>query len=258
MLEIKNASLYYADRTVFENLSFTVLAGKWLAVLGRSGVGKTSLLRLIAGLHHFKTQKNTLIKGQALWQQKVNFDVAYMAQQDGLLPWLSILDNVVLSSHLTGKKPDFAEAKHLLAAVGLQQYVHQKPKALSGGMRQRVALARTLIQHHDLILMDEPFSALDALTRIEMQTLSANLLRQAGKTLVMVTHDPWEALRLADTILILKGETTATIAAKMDLPVTQTIREATDAEMIQAYSLLLQHLNAAPAVSITASNLTDT
>ncbi len=238
MLDIHNATLCYAEHLIFADLSFSLAPCQWLAIMGPSGVGKTTVLRLIAGLHYARPEPETKISGVVTWQGHTQFEVSYMAQQDALFPWLSVLDNVLLPFHLSGKACRRLEAQKLLQAVGLKAYQDHKPKTLSGGMRQRVALARTLIQHRELVLMDEPFSALDAMTRMEMQDLSANLLRPAQKTVVMVTHDPWEALRLADTILILGGNP-ATIVTHIDLPFYQGPRDITDPKMIKAYQSLM-------------------
>lgn len=240
MLNVKSAALYYAKHCIFENVNFTLNQGKWLAIMGKSGVGKTSLLRLIAGLTTLRPEKETQVCGEVTWQGDKKFDVAYMAQQDGLFPWLSVLDNVLLPFHLAGKKSDAAMAAALLQSMKLAQYRHTKPRKLSGGMRQRVALARTMIQQTPLVLMDEPFSALDAMTRLQMQALSFKLLREAQKTVVMVTHDPWEALRLADTILILEGSP-ARIAAEIILPESEEIRDITHPDIIKYYQDIMQH-----------------
>ncbi|MCX7122393.1 MAG: ABC transporter ATP-binding protein [Gammaproteobacteria bacterium] len=206
MLEVKAATLYYSEALVFQNLSFRLESGQCLALLGASGVGKTSLLRLIAGLHQKRPQAKTRVTGQVLWKGSPVFNVAYMAQQDGLLPWRTTLENVLLSFQLQGIQSPIASAKALLIEVGLGGVLSAYPDQLSGGMRQRVALVRTLLQDAPLVLMDEPFSALDAITRLEMQDLSSQLLRGAHKTVLMVTHDPLEALRLADEIKVMSGD----------------------------------------------------
>lgn len=241
MLEVKNATLTYADTVIFKKLNFSVEAGKWLAIMGPSGVGKTSVLRLIADLNHLRPEEKTEIEGEVTWLQKKSFHRAYMAQQDGLFPWLSVHDNVLLPFHLNGKVKPIAEAQSLLAAVKLEKFQKYKPQSLSGGMRQRVALARTLIQHTPLVLMDEPFSALDAMTRLEMQALSFDLLRQAKKTVVLVTHDPWEALRLADTVIVLRGAP-AQIKTQIELPAATSIRDITQPQMLEYYHHLMRFL----------------
>lgn len=166
-------------------------AGETVAILGTSGCGKSTLLRLIAGL--LPGPPSPLV-GQVAW----------MAQQDLLLPWLSLQDNILLGARLRGDVPDLALAQSLLTRLGLADRANALPASLSGGMRQRAALARTLMEDRPLVLMDEPFSALDAITRAAMQELASDML--AHRTVLLVTHDPAEACRLADRIFILSGQ----------------------------------------------------
>jgi putative hydroxymethylpyrimidine transport system ATP-binding protein len=126
-----------------------------------------------------------------------------MSQRDDLLPWLSVIDNVTLGARLRGQPLGRAEALALLERVGLVAQKDQLPATLSGGQRQRAALARTLMEDRPLVLMDEPFSALDAITRARLQVLAAGLL--AGRTVLLVTHDPLEALRLGHRIQVMTG-----------------------------------------------------
>jgi putative hydroxymethylpyrimidine transport system ATP-binding protein len=173
-------------------VSLECAAGPTTCLLGRSGVGKTSLLRHLAGLLPGTTPAGP---------------VAYMAQRDLLLPWLSVLDNVLLGYRLRGDEPArrAAEprARALLADVGLADRLHDLPRTLSGGMRQRAALARTLCEDRPIVLMDEPFAHLDAVTRLDLQDLAARLLE--GRTVVLVTHDPLEALRIGHEVRVLSG-----------------------------------------------------
>ena len=127
-----------------------------------------------------------------------------MAQQDLLLPWLSAQENITIGQRLRGEIPDISRARMMLSQVGLEGYEKALPETLSGGMKQRVALARTLMEDRPIILMDEPFSALDAITRLRLQELTVNLLR--GRTIIFVTHDPLEALRISDHIYIVSGK----------------------------------------------------
>ncbi len=181
----------YGDRTVLAPFSLDLAAGETIAILGASGCGKSTLLRLIAGL----------LPGQP---SPLAGQVAWMAQQDLLLPWLSLQDNILLGARLRGEVPDLALAQTLLARLGLADRATALPASLSGGMRQRAALARTLMEDRPLVLMDEPFSALDAITRAAMQELASEML--AHRTVLLVTHDPAEACRLADRIFILSGQ----------------------------------------------------
>jgi putative hydroxymethylpyrimidine transport system ATP-binding protein len=198
-LSLNNARIDYASHTLFRDLSARLDAGSWTALLGRSGCGKSSLLRLLAGLempdHH--TLELTTDDGKPLAGR-----VAWMAQQDLLLPWRRVLDNLCLGDDLHRRPRDTERARELLAAVGLEGREQAWPDALSGGQRQRVALARTLYQQAPVVMMDEPFSAVDAITRLELHDLASRLLD--GRTVLMVTHDPLEALRLADQLLVLR------------------------------------------------------
>jgi putative hydroxymethylpyrimidine transport system ATP-binding protein len=197
-VDVRQASLRYAGAWLFDRLDFTLPAGRWTCLLGPSGVGKSSLLRLIAGLV-------VPDAGEVVCSDRLPLvpRLAWMGQQDNLLPWLTVLGNAMLGARLRGEPPDRAAAEALLARVGLTPQRDQRPATLSGGQRQRAALARTLMEDRPVVLMDEPFSALDAITRARLQVLAARLL--AGRTVLLVTHDPLEALRLGDRIHVMAG-----------------------------------------------------
>lgn len=204
-VSLRGARLDYAGRTVFQDLDLVLAPGSWTGLLGESGVGKSSLLRFLAGCTQGATQLGQVSCGDGL---PLAGRVAYMAQQDLLLPWLSVLDNVTLGHRLRDgshrQAAVRARAQGLLAAVGLADRATALPASLSGGMRQRAALARTLMEDRPLVLMDEPFSALDAITRLRLQDLAAELL--AGRSVLLVTHDPLEALRICHRVLVLAGQ----------------------------------------------------
>jgi len=200
-VSVRGARLDFGGRPLFEGVDLELAAGTWTCLLGPSGVGKTSLLRLIAGLAE-PAPGTTIACGDA---GPVEGRIAYMAQQDLLLPWLTASANVAFGSRLRGERGrgTAARARELLEMVGVGARAAARPAALSGGERQRVALARTLMEDRPLVLMDEPFSALDAITRYRLQALAARLL--AGRTVLLVTHDPLEALRLGHRVQVMRG-----------------------------------------------------
>lgn len=233
-VSLRAARLVYAGLTLFDGLDLELAAGSFTGLLGPSGIGKSSLLRLLVGLMP-PGVSGQLCGGDGL---PLTGRVAYMAQQDLLLPWLNVLDNVLIGSRLRGEKPDRQRAQELLERVGLANYAAARPEALSGGMRQRVALARTLMENRPVVLMDEPFSGLDALTRLRLQAMAAELL--AGRTVLLVTHDPLEALRLGEHILVMNGRPVA-LHTLPDLP-GDPPRDPGDPAMQAAYRAILQRL----------------
>jgi putative hydroxymethylpyrimidine transport system ATP-binding protein len=232
-IAVHAARLVYDGQALFDELDFALSAGHCTCLLGPSGVGKSSLLRLLAGLLPGAASSVTCDDGQPLAGR-----AAYMAQQDLLLPWLSVLDNVLLGYRLRGQPLPREAAAALLTRIGLGDRLTARPDALSGGMRQRVALARTLIEDRPVILMDEPFSALDAVTRIKLQTLAAALLR--GRTVLLVTHDPLEALRLGHRIHVMTGRP-ARLSPALEPP-GATPRDVADPEVLRLQGELLKHL----------------
>ncbi|PML60140.1 ABC transporter ATP-binding protein [Vibrio lentus] len=240
-VQLSNATLRYRDseHATLSGLSLSLNAGKWTVLLGRSGCGKTTVLRYLAGLLDDKVEwQGTLATSDEL---PLTDRIAYMAQQDLLLPWLSVIDNVCLSHRFQNPVSDKAQqtnqALELLAAVGLAEHASTMPDQLSGGMRQRVALARTLMQDKPVVLMDEPFSALDAVTRHKLQSLACELLRD--KTVVLITHDPQEAVRLADNLYVLQG--TPANAQSLSVPNTLTPR-VLDGECAELQQAILDQL----------------
>ena len=224
---------------MFSGLDLELPAGQWTSILGQSGVGKSSLLQLLCGI-----ADDAQVEGRIHCSdgQPLSGRVAWMAQDDLLLPWLNVLDNVLLAAHLQpGRSIQDAQrerARYLLAQVGLLDLAQARPGQLSGGQRQRVALARTLFQDRPLVCMDEPFSALDAITRLKLQDLAAQLL--AERSVLMITHDPLEALRLSDRVLVLAGQ-----PARLSSPITPpgpAPRQVTDHDVLCLQGQLLELL----------------
>ncbi len=218
---------------IFGPVDLTVPPSGWTCLLGPSGVGKTTLLRLLAGIEDVATLDGSIIASD---RAPLPGRIALMAQSDLLMPWLNVIDNVMLGARLRGDTPDHARAQDVLARVGLASHAKKHPDALSGGERQRVALARTLMEDRAVVLLDEPFSALDARTRAEMQDLAADLLK--GRTVLMVTHDPGEAIRLGDQVVLLTERGCEAIA----LPDTRPPRAVDDAQALAAQGALLARL----------------
>lgn len=237
-ITIEKCSLTFSHHIVFSNFNLTIKAGSWVSLLGCSGVGKTSLLKLILRLRPLQSGQITATDGQPLKSR-----MAYMAQQDLLMPWLSILDNVLLGYRLRGQDPTkhhlIEKANALLQEVGLDHVASLKPKALSAGMRQRVALIRTLIENKPIVLMDEPFSALDVATRCKMHELTFKLLK--GKTVLFITHDPLEAIRLADVIYVMQGEPVQ--LSEPIVPEGKRVRDISTQSTLKLYSHLLHLLS---------------
>jgi len=235
-ISLQNATVIYQGKPLFENLSVDFAAGQYTCLLGPSGIGKSSLLRFLAGLlpHAFgKVSSND--------QQTLQGRIAYLSQHDCLLPWLSALDNVWISLRLSKQRltPSLRQvAINLLKDLGLAEVAHLPPHALSGGMRQRLALARILFENKPVILLDEPFSAIDAITRLQLQDLTARYFKD--RTVIFVTHDPLEALRIAQHIYILAGKP-AYIANTLS-PSGMPPRAATDPNLLQLQGELWQYL----------------
>lgn len=237
MIRLSGSLKTRENNALFKNIEFSLFTGGWTCLLGPSGVGKTTILRLFASLE---------THGQ--FEGAIGFTngdpvpaCAYMAQQDLLMPWLNVLENVCLGASLRGEMADRKRAHDLVVRVGLSDHIEKKPGQLSGGMRQRAALARTLMEDQPLVLLDEPFSALDATTRADMQELAHELL--TGRTVLLVTHDPGEAARLGDQIFILKETGLSEAASKNESDIVAA--EAPDTLRLQA--LLLSKLRGSDA-----------
>ena len=202
MLTFDNLSKTYADGTrALAGITAEVAAGEILALVGGSGCGKTTLLRLVAGLDR-ASEGRIVLDGKAITEPRA--DVGVIFQEPRLFPWLSVADNVGfgLSDLAAGERQRLVG--HALERVGLGGYDRRWPRELSGGQQQRVAIARALITRPKLLLMDEPFSALDATTRASLHDHLLALWEESRPTVVMVTHDVEEAVTLADRIMVMQ------------------------------------------------------
>ncbi|HUF57377.1 MAG TPA: ABC transporter ATP-binding protein [Thermohalobaculum sp.] len=229
-------TILFEGRPLFDDIELALVPGGWTCLLGPSGVGKSSILRVFAGLDTGGSFRGRVTAADGL---PVAGRVAFMAQTDLLAPWASVRRNVTLGARLRGERPDAKRAERLIARVGLAQAAEKRPAELSGGMRQRAALARTLMEDRPFVLLDEPFSALDAATRAGMQELAHELL--AGRTKLLITHDPAEAARLGDRIHLLSH---GGLSAPVTLP-SPPIRAPDAPEVLEAQARLLSEMRSA-------------
>ncbi len=190
--------------SVLEAVDLDVADGQFVSIIGPSGCGKTTLLNIIAGLDQ-PTTGVVELDGEP-FPQRLGM-VAYMQQKDLLMPWRTVLDNAILPLEVRGlpRREARQRAESLLGPFGLEGFAKHYPSALSGGMRQRAAFLRTFLADRDVVLLDEPFGALDALTRSQMQEWLMDIWAETGKTIVLITHDVEEAILLSDVIYVLRA-----------------------------------------------------
>lgn len=206
LLEVRDVSLSYhslsGETPALSNISFDLMPGEFLAIAGPSGCGKSTLLNLISGL--LTPEKGSIYMGDRPVGTP-NTRIGYMLQKDHLLEWRSIYRNVILGleirHQLTPSKKELAD--QMLATYGLDKFRNARPSQLSGGMRQRAALIRTLLLKPELLLLDEPFSALDYQTRLNVSDDIGKILKKENKPAILVTHDIGEAISMADRVVIL-------------------------------------------------------
>ena len=205
LIHIADVTKSYDSRQVLHDINFDIKKGEFVAFVGESGGGKSTLLRLIAGLEQI-TSGELLMDGVAL--TGLNKRARVMFQDDRLLPWMTVLDNLSFKSRRAAEKE---RAQSLLELVQLKDFATHFPNQLSGGQKQRVALARALMSSPELLLLDEPLGALDALTRANMQELIADVVNQEQLTTILITHDVREAVKMADRVVAIKGGTTGLV-----------------------------------------------
>ena len=214
-LEVSGLSFSYDNKKLFENLDFSIKEGEFVSLLGPSGCGKSTILKLLTGVIQAETGRIT-VDGQPVTGLSEHF--AYMPQNDLLFPWKTILDNVCLYGQIHGSMEEMRrEASKNFPAFGLEGYETKYPSSLSGGMRQRAAFLRTALCKADILLLDEPFGALDVITRGDMQDWLISMRARLNRTVLLGTHDMDEALYLSDRILIL-NQAPAHITCEIEIP----------------------------------------
>jgi NitT/TauT family transport system ATP-binding protein/sulfonate transport system ATP-binding protein len=225
--------------TVLQNMNIDIQENEFVCIVGPSGCGKSTLLRLIAGLE-FPTEGNVLYRGENL--TKPRKEIGMVFQNYSLMPWLNVEDNIAMG--LNFKRVAQAEKKNtvdeFLKIIGLEKFRKSYPHELSGGMQQRVAIARTLANSPDVVLMDEPFGALDAYTRILLQKELLRIWEYDKKTIIFVTHSVDEAIYLADRIILMSGiKGAVSREVSVDIP---RIRDRADSRYAKLTQELLEEL----------------
>jgi ABC-type nitrate/sulfonate/bicarbonate transport system ATPase subunit len=227
-LRIEGLTKAYGDLPVLDGVSLTVASGEFVALVGPSGCGKSTLFDVVAGLEPADGGRVLVDGAEATGRTDA---VAYMPQQDLLFPWRTVLDNTTLGLEVAGMRRRAARerARPLFAAFGLAGFEGARPGELSGGMRQRAALLRTVVQDRPVLLLDEPFGSLDALTRTEMQVWLSEMRTRFGWTVLLVTHDVREAVLLADRVAVLGPRPTSVLReVRVDMPRPRDISVLTD------------------------------
>lgn len=246
-ISLQGIGLSYANKPLFSRLNAHFKGGSWHSILGRSGVGKSSLLQSIAGLLSDTTLEGRVVADD---ERPLQGRIAWMGQRDSLLPWLNVQENVLLGVRLRKQRSSINQTRalDLLGQVGLGDLADRMPEQLSGGQRQRVALARTLMEDKSVVLMDEPFSALDAITKLQLQDIAATLLHD--RTVLLITHDPLEALRLSDEVWVMVGRPVSMnrMFCIDDMPAPRALD---DARILSWQGELLSHLQRDLEVSVT-------
>lgn len=222
ILELKDIGYSYhslhGETLALQNISFGVKEGEFVAIVGPSGCGKTTLLSILAGL--LEPEKGTILVNNP--DGSLSYPrIGYMLQRDHLLEWRTVYQNVTLGLEINHMLTEerIAYIRKLLEDYGLSSFADKRPSELSGGMKQRAALIRTLALNPQLLLLDEPFSALDYQTRLMVSADICKLIRQTGKTMIIITHDLSEAISLADRVIILTKRP-ATVRTEINIHLT--------------------------------------
>ena len=250
LLKLSDVSYSYhevnGETLALSNISFTLDPGEFLAIVGPSGCGKSTLLSLICGL--LTPEEGTIsLRGKPL--QEAGANIGYMLQKDHLFEWRTIYSNVILGLEIQKKltKEHLSNVDSMLETYGLSSFREARPSQLSGGMRQRAALIRTLALEPDLLLLDEPFSALDYQTRLSVCDDIAAIIKKEEKTAILVTHDLSEAISMADHVLVLSrrpGRVQKMVPISFDMEDRTPMRSRNAPEFKEYFNLIWKELNA--------------
>ena len=227
---------------VLDDIQLTVGEGEFVSIIGPSGCGKSTLLNIVAGLDSPDSGTVTVGGDQGV---SALGRVGYMQQKDLLLPWRTVLDNAILGLELHGvpRRQARTRALEFTEFFGLKGFENQYPYALSGGMKQRAAFLRTMLMDQEIVLLDEPFGALDALTRVQMQEWLLELWDSLRKTIVLITHDMDEAILLSDRVYVLTQRPgRVTLVLDVDLPRPRSYEQVTEPQFARLKSRLLEPL----------------
>lgn len=241
----------YGDQPILQNFDLRVAKGEFISLIGPSGIGKSTLFQLIAGL--LQPEQGSITLNGARTESRLG-TVGYMPQRDALLPWRTVVENAALPLEIKGvaKKEAQDRVRSELPRYGLHEWADAYPTELSGGMRQRVSFLRALLSDTDIMLLDEPFSSLDGITRMELQEWLMEMWQETGSTMLMITHDIDEAILLADRVIVLNGkpiEKPVELVVNVERPRTTAHRNRAEflALREQIWELLRQNASKSPA-----------
>ena len=245
-LELRSVNKYFDTKekrtAVLDAVNLAVKPGEFVSIIGPSGCGKSTMFNIIAGLTN-PSSGEVLVDGEAVTGHVEHF--AYMPQKDLLFPWRRVIDNTTLGLEIQGEKREAAREKvaPLFETFGLSGFESSYPWQISGGMRQRAALLRTVVQGRDVLLLDEPFGALDSLTRTEMQEWLLSIWDQYRWTVVLITHDIREAVFLSDRVFVMTARPARIRSVEIvDIPRPRVLSVITEPQFVELEAILLQEL----------------
>jgi len=241
-IDVQHIKHSYNSLSVLDNISLQITEGEFISIIGPSGCGKTTLLKILGGLL-LPFHGNIIVKNNSLDVAVKRRDFGFIFQNPVLLPWRTVLQNIELPLEIIGDQTPLKESEKLLELLGLKDFGKYYPKALSGGMKQRVAIARALVFNPDILLMDEPFGALDELTRERLNLELLRIWEQTRKTIIFITHSISEAVFLSNRVIVLSERPAKIIGTRdIDLPFPRTIAIKQSNEYFQHITWLRNQL----------------